>query len=52
MSEIERKYSISDWANPQASAIYWAAEGLDKADKRDRRRLELLIEQAKKLYSK
>ena len=52
MSEIERKYSISDWANPQASAIYWAAEGLDKADKRDRRRLELLIEQAKKHNSK
>ncbi len=52
MIELERKYSITDWTNPQASAIYWASEGLVKADKRNRRRLELLIEQAKKLYSK
>ena len=52
MAEIEKLYGIDDWTNPQASAIYWARQGLAKSDERDRARLEYLIRQAEMLYKK
>lgn len=52
MSEIEKLYGITDWTNPQASAIYWARQGLVKSNNRDRSRLEHLIRQADMLYKK
>lgn len=52
MAEIEKLYGIDDWTNPQASAIYWARQGLAKSDGRDKTRLEHLIRQACMLYKK
>lgn len=50
MAEIERIYDISDWTNPQASAIYWAHQGLQKSKDGIKSRLEFLIAKAKVFY--
>lgn len=52
MAEIEKLYGVTDWGNPQSSAIYWARHGLAKSDSRDRSRLEYIIRQAEMLYKK
>ncbi len=52
MSELERLYGIDDWANPQASAIYWAHRGLAVAGSEDASLLETKLGLSRRLYSK
>lgn len=52
MALIERDHGVTDWSNPQASALYWALHGLPKADKSQRIRLEQIVRQSKMLYNK
>lgn len=52
MAEVEKLHGVKDWTNPQASAIYWARQGLAKGDRRARARLDNLIRQAETLYKK
>lgn len=52
MAEVEREYGVSDWTNPQASALYWAHEGLAYADEKERPFLKEIVRISKKLYSK
>lgn len=52
MAEVERLHGVKDWTNPQASAIYWARQGLAKGDDRAKARLNNLIRQAEILYKK
>lgn len=50
MSEIERVYGVSDWTNPQASAIYWAHNGLKHANNQERPFLNEILRQSVTLY--
>lgn len=50
MAEVEAAYGVKNWANPQASALYWAHLGLKRADARQRVQLMIVISQAKPLY--
>ena len=45
MADVARIYNVSDWADPQSSAIYWAYSGLQSgiADKETRHFLRLII---------
>ena len=52
MARLEREHGVDDWSNPQASALYWALHGLQKADKRQRIRLEQVVRQSKMLCNK
>lgn len=52
MAKIERDHGVTDWTDPQSSALYWALHGLPKADRRQRTRLEQVIRQSKMLYNK
>lgn len=48
MAEVARLYGITDWANPQASAIYWAHSGLSSglADRQTDHFLRIIIKTA------
>ncbi|EEF60755.1 hypothetical protein [Pedosphaera parvula] len=37
MKEVDEKYGPLEWRMPEASAIYWAAQGLDHAKKNEKR---------------
>ena len=53
MAEIEREYGVTDWTNPQASAIYWARLGLSNGNGGSQRPfLEAILRQSKVLYEK
>ena len=52
MAAVEKSFGISDWGNPQASAIYWAMEGLSTPNAKERPFLELIVRQACQLYFK
>lgn len=45
MSDVARLFKVSDWTDPQASAIYWAYSGLQggAADRPTREFLQLII---------
>ena len=53
MAAVERAYGVSDWADPQLSAVYWALRGLGHAtDRNDRIFLEQILKQALVIYRK
>ncbi len=52
MAEVERLYAIDDWADPQASALYWAHTGMPFADQRSRAFLKLLIRNSRVIMKK
>jgi len=52
MAEVEREYGVSDWTDPQASALYWAREGLACADEKESPFLNEIVRISRKLYSK
>lgn len=54
MAEVERVFKISDWSDPQASAIYWAYSGLSSgtAEKQTAEFLRLIITAALRIISK
>lgn len=52
MKRIESEHGVTDWTNPQASALYWALVGLAKADKGQTIRLNQIVRQSKMLYNK
>ncbi len=52
MAEAERVYGISDWADPQASALYWAHAGLPFADGRNKAFLETIIRNSRVIMAK
>ena len=43
MRNIEKLYGVDDWTSSEASAVYWAHQGLAKADKFNRNRLGRII---------
>ena len=51
---VSKIADIDDWEDPQASAIYWAVLGLDRADAKDANRpfLTEIIRQAKVIYTR
>lgn len=49
MARVERAFGVTDWTNPQASALYWASYGLETANDRQRLSLEILIRQSRKM---
>ena len=52
MAEIERQYGVRDWTDPFASALYWAVEGLRRADESQRPFLNEIVRQAAMEVSK
>jgi len=52
MLEVERVTGFSDWTDPRLSAIYFAMEGLRRADMRGRGLLEEIIRQSRVLYAR
>ncbi len=52
MAEAERAYGIDDWADPQASALYWAHAGLPYADGNNRAFLQTLIRNSRVIMAK
>jgi len=52
MLSVEKATGLSDWTNPQLSAIYWAGLGLAKAEGKDRAFLLEIIRQARVIYDK
>jgi len=52
MRRLERATGFTDWTNPQLSAMYWAASGLEFATERDRRLLLEIFRQARVIYTK
>ncbi len=53
MSEVTRLYGITDWTDPQASAIYWAHVGLPfAADEQNKRFLTDIIRHARIILTK
>ncbi len=52
MTEVSRKFGVTDWTNAQASALYWAYLGLGKADAKQRPYLNEVFRQAKTLYDR
>ncbi len=47
MAEVERLYQITDWADPQSSAIYWAHEGMKYAKGENRHFLISILRHAR-----
>ena len=53
MAAIERAYNVSDWTDPQLSAVYWALRGLGSAPAaHDRAFLEQIVRQALVLHAR
>lgn len=52
MRAIERESGMTDWTDPCLSAVYWAAEGLPKANKRERAFLMDILRQSTAIYRK
>ena len=52
MDEVERVYGVRDWADPMASAIYWAHMGLRYAEGGDVAFLKEIIRQSVHIMSK
>lgn len=50
MKVVERKYAVSDWTSPFASALYWAEAGLPYAGPKERGMLEQIVVQSHRLY--
>ncbi len=52
MAEVERIYGITDWADPQASALYWGHLGLPYATGNNRAFLQTLIRNSRVILAK
>ena len=53
MAAVERAYNVSDWTDPQLSAVYWALRGLGSAPAaHDRAFLEQIVRQALVLHAR
>ncbi len=52
MAEVERVYAITDWADPQVSALYWAHLGLPYAEGNNRAFLQTLIRNSRVILAK
>jgi len=52
MMQIEKATGFKDWTDPQLSAIYWAAAGLQYADGKNRPFLMEIVRQAQVIYTK
>lgn len=52
MMAVERVIGGDDWTDPQLSAAYWAASGLEFSDERTRGMLTDIFKQAKVIYTK
>lgn len=52
MREIEAATGFNDWEDAALSAIYWASEGLEKAEGSLRRRLLMIYRQSETIYRK
>lgn len=52
MAEVEATYGVTDWTNAEASAIYWAHQGLAHATGRMKLLLKETIRQSCELYKK
>lgn len=50
MDEIEKIYHVSDWTDPQCSALYWAHQGLPYAHGNDLIFIRNIITQAQIIY--
>ena len=53
MAAIETAYGVTDWTDPQLSAVYWALRGLPYAtEAHDRVFLRQILQQALVIYAK
>ncbi len=52
MRDIERATGFDDWGDAALSAIYWASEGLSRAEGPVRRRLLMIYRQSQTIYRK
>lgn len=53
MAAIETAYGVTDWTDPQLSAVYWALRGLPYAtEPHDRAFLRQILQQALVIYAK
>ena len=52
MQKIEKLYGVDDWTASEASAVYWAHQGLAKADKFNRNRLGRTIKRQAEAFKK
>ncbi len=52
MAEVERLYQITDWADPQSSALYWAHLGLPYAEGSNLAFLKTIIRNSRMILAK